>query len=73
MGERQRLALARVFIHRPAVLILDEATSALDARSEADLLARLRRRCPVPRSSVLPTVRPKRWGLRDPAFDCPGR
>ena len=34
-GEKQRLALARVVLRDPKLLILDEATSSLDSRSEA--------------------------------------
>jgi vitamin B12/bleomycin/antimicrobial peptide transport system ATP-binding/permease protein len=41
-GERQRLAIARVLIHRPNVVILDDALSALDETSQQTLLGRLR-------------------------------
>ena len=34
-GERQRLALARVMLRKPQILILDEATSSLDPENEA--------------------------------------
>ncbi len=34
-GEKQRLALARVILKDPRVLVLDEATSSLDSQSEA--------------------------------------
>jgi putative ATP-binding cassette transporter len=45
-GEQQRLALARVFLHRPAWLFLDEATSAIDENAELAFYHRLRSALP---------------------------
>jgi ATP-binding cassette subfamily B protein len=40
-GEKQRLAIARLLLKNPAVMILDEATSHLDNESEALVQAAL--------------------------------
>jgi ABC-type transport system involved in Fe-S cluster assembly fused permease/ATPase subunit len=40
-GEKQRVAIARVILKRPRILIFDEATSALDSKTEKDIQASL--------------------------------
>lgn len=40
-GEKQRIAIARVILKDPRILVLDEATSHLDSRSEALIQAAL--------------------------------
>jgi ATP-binding cassette, subfamily B, heavy metal transporter len=40
-GEKQRVAIARVILKAPDVLIFDEATSALDTRTEREIQASL--------------------------------
>jgi ATP-binding cassette subfamily C protein len=41
-GEKQRLALARALLRRPALLVLDEATSALDRENQHIIFEALR-------------------------------
>jgi len=40
-GEKQRVAIARVILKSPKILIFDEATSALDTRTEREIQASL--------------------------------
>jgi putative ATP-binding cassette transporter len=41
-GERQRLAIARLLLHKPQVVVLDDALSALEDEAQEALLARIR-------------------------------
>jgi hypothetical protein len=43
LGEQQRVAFARLLLHRPGLAFLDEATGALDSETEAVLYRALQR------------------------------
>jgi cell division transport system ATP-binding protein len=42
LGERQRCAIARAIVNRPAVIVADEPTGALETRSATEVLGLLR-------------------------------
>ncbi len=50
-GEKQRLAFARVLIHRPHLIVMDEATAALDPLSQERLMQLVLER--LPEASVI--------------------
>ncbi|MGZ4164841.1 MAG: ATP-binding cassette domain-containing protein, partial [Tumebacillaceae bacterium] len=52
-GEKQRMAIARVILKSPKILILDEATSALDSHSEAYIQSALERLMDKSRTSLV--------------------
>ena len=62
-GEKQRLAIARVLLKAPGIVILDEATAHLDSESEVAVQARAGHRA----------GRPDVAGHRAPAVDDPQR
>ncbi|TPN43051.1 MULTISPECIES: ABC transporter ATP-binding protein/permease [unclassified Mesorhizobium] len=45
-GEKQRVAFARLLLHRPDIVVLDEATSALDEKSQDTMMMTVIRELP---------------------------
>lgn len=44
-GEKQRLALARLFVQKPQIVLLDEVTSSIDSITEAKIMEALNKFC----------------------------
>ncbi len=51
-GEKQRVAIARMILKQPSILVFDEATSALDSRSEQAVMRAIRE-VSIGRSTVI--------------------
>ena len=63
-GERQRIGIARLLIHRPQVVVLDDAVSALEESAQAALLVRLRSE--LPEATIVSLAqRPAPGGVHD--------
>ena len=58
-GERQRCAIARAIVNRPALILADEPTGALEPRSAGEVLALLRRVHREGAALIVGTTRPE--------------
>jgi len=58
-GEKQRAAIARAIVNRPAVILADEPTGALEDRSAAEVIALLRRVHQEGAALLVVTTRPE--------------
>ena len=68
-GEKQRIGLARAFLHEAPLLLLDEPTSNLDSLNEGMILKALREEAKkAGRSVVLVSHRKSALGVADRAY-----
>jgi len=44
-GQKQKIAIARIMLKNPSILILDEATAALDAVSQTHITKLIEEKC----------------------------
>lgn len=67
-GERQRLCLARVLVHRPDIVVLDDALAALDESTQENLEVMLANR--LPKTTLISlSQRPRRAGGTTQRFE----
>lgn len=69
-GQKQKLVLARILLHRPGLLFLDEATGALDPSAKIAYHQAIKDGCPgVTVVSVMHEAHPPRSGSGQPFYD----
>ncbi|WP_433203053.1 thiol reductant ABC exporter subunit CydD [Dactylosporangium sp. CS-047395] len=69
-GQRQRIALARVFLRDAPLVLLDEPTAGLDAGTEAELLAAIRAHA-AGRTVIMAAHRPSLVAIADRVIALP--
>lgn len=70
-GQRRRLALARILIQQPGILIVDEPTASLDDLTEGEVTRALRQQAAQGAIVVVATHRPETAAHADVVIDLP--